>query len=101
MESTLIISEIVFNLTVSIAVIVIMILCSIVTYRLIHITKEFEKLTHNLNHISSETGERINDILDRFSNLPLLSYFFKKNSSLYSRKGRSKPNTFNGIKNER
>jgi len=90
METVLILAQIVFYSTVSVAIIVIGALCAIVTYHLIHIAKELEKLSHNLNHASVEASERINDIIDRLSNLPILSYFLKKRSETHNGKGRGK-----------
>lgn len=90
METTLILSEIVFNITMSVAVIVLGVLCVIVAYHLIRIARELEELSHNLNRASSEAGERINDIIDRLSDLPILSYFLKKRSTTHNGKGREK-----------
>ena len=90
METVLIFAETVFYLTVSAAVIVIGVLCAIVTYRLIRIARELENLSRNLSHASSEAGERINDIIDRLSDLPILSYFLKKRSVTHEGKGRGK-----------
>ena len=97
METTLILSEIVFNFIASVASITIGVLCAIVTYHLILITKELEELSRNLNNASSEAGERINEIIDRLSDLPILSYFLKKRSPVRggpsdgeARKGRGK-----------
>ena len=83
-------AEIVFYFTVSVAIIVIGILCSIVTYHLIHIARELEKLSSNLSQASSEAGEKINDIIDRLSDLPIFSYFLRKRSPARNRKDQEK-----------
>ncbi len=88
METALIFAQTLFYLTVSAAVIAIGVLCAIVTYHLIHITRELEELSRNLNRASSEAGERIDDIIDRLSDLPILAYFLKKRSVTHERKGR-------------
>lgn len=90
METVLVFAKIIFYFTVSAVVIVTGVLCAIVTYRLIRIARELERLSYNLSHASSEAGERINDIIDRLSNLPILSYFLKKHSAMYERKGRGR-----------
>ncbi|HUX35930.1 MAG TPA: hypothetical protein VMV71_02755 [Candidatus Paceibacterota bacterium] len=90
METALIFSETVFYLTVSVAIIIIGALCAIVAYHLIRITRELEELSGNLNDASSEAGERINEIIDRLSGLPVLSYFLKKRSPEHRSKGREK-----------
>ncbi len=90
METALILAETVFYFTVSVAIITIGALSAVVTYHLIHIAKELEELSGNLNAASGEAGERINDIIDRLSELPILSYFLKKRSVVRNGKGRGK-----------
>ncbi len=90
METTLIFSQIVFYLTVSAAIIAIGVLFAILTYHLIRIARELEKLSRNINQASSEVSERINDIINNLSDLPILSYFLKKRSATRERKGRVK-----------
>jgi len=90
METTLIVAQIVFYFTVSAAIIVVGILCAMVTYRLVRIARELEELSRNLNHASSEAGERINDVIDKLSDVPILSYFLKKRTMAHGEKGRGK-----------
>ncbi len=78
MNLALIISQIFFNFTVALTIIFFGILCSVVVYHLIMIVKELEKLSKNINHASAELAERIGDIIDRLSELPILSYFLGK-----------------------
>ncbi|MDO8523248.1 MAG: hypothetical protein Q7S12_03140 [bacterium] len=78
MITALILAQTVFYITVSTAIIAVGIFCAVVAYHLIHITRELEGLSRNLNQASSEAGERINDIIDRLSDLPVLSYFLEK-----------------------
>lgn len=89
MFTALIFSETVFYLTVSLAIIAIGILLGIFTYHLIRIAKELEELSHNLNHGSSEAMKKINDIIDRLTEIPILSYFLKKRGESHDKgKGR-------------
>ncbi len=92
METALIFSEIVFYLTVSLAIIVMGVLCAMVTYRLIRIARELEELSRKLNNASDEAGERINEIIDRLSDLPILSYFLKKRPASHNEKRKVKEN---------
>ncbi|OGF62618.1 hypothetical protein A2662_03720 [Candidatus Giovannonibacteria bacterium RIFCSPHIGHO2_01_FULL_45_33] len=78
MITALILAQTVFYITVSTAIIAVGVFCGVVAYHLIHITRELEGLSHNLHKASGEAGERINDILDRLSDLSILSYFLKK-----------------------
>ena len=89
MFTALIFSETVFYLTVSIAIIAVGILFAIFTYHLIRIARELEELSLNLNHGSSEAMKKINDMIDRLTEIPILSYFLKKRESKHeSSKGR-------------
>jgi len=90
METTLIVSEIIFYLTVSVGIIAVGVLCAIVAYYLIGIARELEELSRNLNQATTEAGERINDIIDRLSEMPILSYFLKRRAAAHDRKGREK-----------
>ncbi len=90
MDATLIFAETIFYFTVSFAVITIGISCAIVTRHLIRIAREIEDLSRNLNHASSEAGERINDIIERLSDIPILSYFLRKHSATRNGKGRGR-----------
>lgn len=90
METALIFAQTVFYLTVSLAIIAVGILGAILIYHLTRIARELEELSRNLNNASSEAGERINDIIDRLSDLPILSYFLKERPSARERKGRGK-----------
>jgi len=80
METTLILAKIIFYFAVSAAVIALGVLTAIVAYHLIRITRELENLARNINHVSSEAGEKINDIINKLSALPILSYFLRKKS---------------------
>ncbi len=88
MEATLIFSEIVFNFVVSIAVVTAGVLLVLVALPLIRIGKELEQLSSNLNQASFDAAERINDIIDRFSELPIFSFFLKKRSQKINQKKR-------------
>lgn len=94
MGTTLVFAEIVFYLTISVVAITIGVSCAIVTYRLMRITRELEKFSRNLNHASSEAGERINDIIARLSDIPILSYFLRKRSVTRNGKGRGRSSQY-------
>lgn len=90
METTLIFSEIVFNLTISLAVMVVGGLFAVIAYQLISVTRNLKKLSDNLNNASAEAGEKISEALERLSELPIFSYFFRKRPSEQPTKGRGK-----------
>ncbi|MEK7093847.1 MAG: hypothetical protein AAB903_00730 [Patescibacteria group bacterium] len=90
METALLVGQILFYFTVSLAIIVGGILFSIVTYYLIRTAKNLEALSKNLNAASEEAIERINEAIDRLSDLPVLSYFLRKRSGEEGRKGSRK-----------
>ena len=78
METTLIVSQIIFYSVTSLAIILIGILFSIEMYHLICMTKELKTIVRDFHNLTNETQERIKDIAERLSNLPILSFLFKK-----------------------
>ena len=79
-------SQIIFNLIVSLAVILITALISIIAYDIIKFSKSFKALIDNINKESSELYEKINKFLENLFNLSFISKFFNKKN----KKGRSK-----------
>ncbi len=73
-----IVSQIVFNIVASVAIIILGILFAIAMYHFIGIVKELGKLSKDLHNASDEAIERIKDIIEKLSNLPILSFFLKK-----------------------
>lgn len=90
METTLIFSEIVFNLTISLAVMVVGGLLAVIVYQLISVVRNLKELSDNLNNASEEAGERIREVLERLSEMPIFSYFFRKRPPKQTTKGRVK-----------
>jgi len=90
METALIFSEIVFNLTISLAVMVVGVLMTVIAYHLVSVAQDLKKISDNITNVSSEVGERISEALERLSELPVLSYFFRKRPSKYVKEGRVK-----------
>jgi len=78
METTLIFSEIFFNLVVSMAIIVVGTLFSLMVYHLVSITKELKAITHDFHNFTDETQESIRDVIERLRELPILSFFLKQ-----------------------
>ena len=94
MIAALIISQTLFYFVVSAAIIVCGILCAMVTWHFVHIARELEEITKNFHNASDEAYERINDIIDRLSALPILSYFLtpkKRADSKSKGRGRTSP----------
>lgn len=73
----LIFSEILFNLTASFAIIAVGVLLAFVAYHLMHITKKLRHISDNLSDISDDTKDAIEEIIEKLSNLPILSFFMK------------------------
>ncbi len=88
METALTLAQIVFYFTVSGMIIMIGVLCFIIGRHLVRIARSIEALSQNLDHASSEAGERLRDALDALSDLPILSYIFKKRPVAQEEKGR-------------
>ena len=81
-------SQVIFNLIVSLAVVLVIVLISIITYDVVKLSKSFKELMDNLHKESSGIYERINKFLDGLFNLSFITKFFNKKSK--TKKGRSK-----------
>jgi flagellar motor component MotA len=93
MENILIISQIIFYSVFSLAIIVLGFLMAVVTYHLVNIVKELEKISRDLHEASGEAKEKINDIIERLSSLPILSFLLNKTKTKEEpQKGRKKTN---------
>ena len=77
----LILSQIIFNLVISLAVIVVAVLVSIIAYDTIKFTRGIKKFIEGVNKESSELYEKMNKFLENISNLSFISKFFKKKKS--------------------
>lgn len=65
-------------------------LLAVIVYQLISVARNLKELSDNLNNASVEAGEKIGEALERLSELPIFSYFFRKRSSEQPTKGRGK-----------
>jgi len=77
MEAALMLSQTVFYLVVSAAIMILGILFCVATYHLIKIVKELEAISKNFRDMSDEAQERIRDIIERLAGLPILSFFLR------------------------
>ena len=71
-------SQIIFNLVISLAVIVVAVFFSVIAYDTIKFIKGIKKFVEGVNKESSEIYERINKFLESIFNLSFASRFFKK-----------------------
>jgi len=71
-------SQIIFNLVISVAVILVATLVSIIAYEVIKFIKAVKKLSENIKRESSELYEKVNGFLENFSKLAFISRFFNK-----------------------
>ena len=76
--SILEISQIIFNLIISLAVIVAAILFSIIAFDIIKFIKSIKKFVDGVNKESSELYEKVNSFLEGIFKLSIISKFFKK-----------------------
>ena len=81
-------SQVIFNLIVSLAVVLIIVLISIITYDVVKLSKSFKELMDNLHKESSDIYGRINKFLDNLFNLSFISKLFNRKNK--NKKGRSK-----------
>lgn len=75
------ISQIIFNLVISLAVVVVAVLISVIAYDIIKFTKSVKKFMDDVNKESAELYEKINTFLEGILKLSFISSitsFFKK-----------------------
>lgn len=89
----LIFSQTLFYFVASIAIIVLGVLLAISTYNLIYITKHLRNISDRLDDATEEIRTRIEEIVEKLSSLPILSYFLKKErkykNDTHNKKGRN------------
>lgn len=76
--SILEISQIIFNIIVSFAVVVVTVLISIITYNIIKFSKAVNNFVDGVNKESIELFGKINGFLKSIFNLSFISKFFRK-----------------------
>jgi len=74
----LIISQIIFNIVISLAVVVVAILISVIAYDIIKFMKSVKKLSDDINRESGEVYNKINKFLEGILTLSFVSKLFKK-----------------------
>lgn len=85
----LIFAQTLYYLVASFAIIAISALFVIIMYHLIHIAKHLRNIADNLEDTSSDLKKRIEEIIERLSELPILSFFLKRDKKRNSdKKGR-------------
>ncbi len=85
----LIFAQTLYYLVVSFAIIVLGALVTVIAYHLIYITKHLRHISDNIDDTSGEMKKRLEEIIERLSSLPILSYFLKRDGGHTSHKKRS------------
>lgn len=73
----LIIAQTVFYSVASLAVIVLGVALAFIVFHLVSLVKNLHKISDDLKEVSEETKEKILEIIEKLSNLPILSFFLK------------------------
>jgi uncharacterized protein YoxC len=73
------ISQIVFNLVISTAVIVVAVFISVIAYDIIRFTRAIKKFMDGVNRELAELYNKINSFLETLLSLSFVSKLFKKN----------------------
>jgi hypothetical protein len=93
MENILIVSQIIFYSVFSLAIIVLGFLMAVISYHLVNIVRELEMISRELHDASGGAKEKIKDIIEKLSSLPLLSFLLNKTKVKEEpKKGRKKTN---------
>jgi hypothetical protein len=78
MENILTILQIIFYAVFSLATIVLFFFMVTAAYRLIKILKTLQTIARDVQEVSDGAKEKIEDIIEKFSILPIISFFIKK-----------------------
>ena len=78
METTLIILQIIFYFVSSLAIIVFFIVMVAAAYRIIKILDTLQIIALQAQEVSEETKQKIEEIIENLSLMPILSFFIKK-----------------------
>jgi len=73
-------SQIIFNLVISLAVIVIAVFFSVIAYDIIKFSKSVKEFMDGVNKESSELYEKINKFLESIFNLSFISRFLNRDT---------------------
>lgn len=76
--SVLVFAQTLFYFSASIAIIIIGVIFAMAVYHLMRIAKKIHEISDNLSELSEETKKAIEEIIEKLSNLPILSFFVKK-----------------------
>ncbi len=88
-NSMLIFAQTLYYLVASVAIIAIGTLFLVILYHLIHIAKHLRHISDNLDSTSNDLKKRIEEIIERLSELPILSFFLNRDKKRNSdKKGR-------------
>lgn len=90
METTLILSQIIFYFVVSGAIIAVGIFFSIAMYHFVHIIKGLQAIIHDFHDLTEGAREKISEILERLSRLPVLSFLLKQTNDKKTKKHEKK-----------
>lgn len=73
----LVLAQIIFYLTVSVAIIVLGVLCAIAAYHLIRTMKHLSNISDTLEGTAKDLKHTIREIIEKLASLPILSYLLK------------------------
>ncbi len=77
----LIFSQTLFYLTVSFAILALSTLFSLIAYNLMKIARDLSTISNNFSEASDDLHGRLEEVLERLSDIPFLSSFLQKQTS--------------------
>lgn len=86
----LIFAQTLYYFVVSVAIITLGTLFIIIAYHLIYIAKNLRHISNDFDGMSDELKTRIEEVIERLSSLPILSYFLKRDGERESRASHKK-----------
>lgn len=90
METTLIILQIIFYAVASLAIIAFFCFIAIAAYRIIKILNKLQIIAAQAQEVSGEAKQKIEEIIENLSLLPIVSFFIKKQKKSRKNKQQTK-----------
>ena len=85
----LIVAETIFYIVVSLAIIILGVIFGMAIYELVRIAKNLRAISDNLSNISKDASDKLQELIQRLSESPILSFFIKKSPKADGTKGRN------------
>lgn len=82
MQTALILSQITLNFSIAFVIIALGVFLVVLFSQVVRIIKTLERFVENVSHASGDIMDQVREIIERFSAVPLLSFFLRKRKKM-------------------